>query len=271
MGRRLTEQRTGRHGVAGRRRAARAQVHTPRGELRALAEAVGEAHAVSRRLNELANIGSLRIAVIASAYGLDARATPARLRKSLAEIASRCAGTVYGRPRSAAAERTCAAMLINGDRAIGSDHDLLAWLAAQIVGAPSASAAALRLHLLQRRGQARTLPPRQPAPATPAGPVPPVLADFAREVRQLASPISSGWAGNRRAFINHVWRSVAETHPGWGLDERAFKSLLAEAHRTGHIQLANADLRDKTRLTDVQASATVYKNMVWHFIRVEDE
>ena len=46
--------------------------------------------------------------------------------------------------------------------------------------------------------------------------------------------------------------------------------MLAEAHRTGHLVLATADLRDKSLLKELQDSAITYKNTVWHQLRVED-
>ncbi len=46
--------------------------------------------------------------------------------------------------------------------------------------------------------------------------------------------------------------------------------MLAEAHRLGAIVLANADLKDKKNITEIENSAVLYKNTVWHFVRVED-
>jgi hypothetical protein len=46
--------------------------------------------------------------------------------------------------------------------------------------------------------------------------------------------------------------------------------MLAEAHRMGSIVLANADLKDKSRMQELESSAISYKNTVWHFVRVED-
>ena len=46
--------------------------------------------------------------------------------------------------------------------------------------------------------------------------------------------------------------------------------MLAEAHRLGAIVLANADLKDKKSIKDLESSAVPYKNTVWHFVRVED-
>jgi hypothetical protein len=46
--------------------------------------------------------------------------------------------------------------------------------------------------------------------------------------------------------------------------------MLAEAHRTGLIALANADLKDKRALKELNDSAVVYKNTVWHYVRATD-
>mgnify|MGYP000931711560 CR=1 FL=1 len=40
--------------------------------------------------------------------------------------------------------------------------------------------------------------------------------------------------------------------------------------REGSVVLVYADLRDRASLPDVQRSAVRYKNMEWHFVRVED-
>lgn len=275
MGRPTRHKRAARGGSAGARRPGKPAERPRDRGLRALAQALGESNVSASRLDQLSKVDGLRAAIVAKAFELDPLATPSKLRKALAERATR---RQIGRPPSARAtaaeERAMAASLIVHSGPVRSDSELLARLAAQLVGAPSIDAATLRLYVLRTGvsvGQAPvpTVTPA-PAPAT-AEPTAPVLADFAQEVRVLAGLNASGWAGNRRAYISHVWQSVAQTHPAWGLDEPSFKSLLAEAHRTGHIQLANADLRDKARLKDVQASATAYKNMVWHFIRVEDE
>ena len=45
--------------------------------------------------------------------------------------------------------------------------------------------------------------------------------------------------------------------------------MLIEAHRAGSLALANADLKDASNIAHVQESAVVYKNAVFHFIRVD--
>lgn len=120
-----------------------------------------------------------------------------------------------------------------------------------------------------------------PAPASPApvsisvaAPAPSVLGrpdlpGFASEVRRHAASQARGWSGDRKAYISHVWRNIREKRPDWGLSEIEFKCMLAEAHRAGQLALANADLKDKDNIKDVQDSAVSYRNAVFHFIRVD--
>jgi hypothetical protein len=113
----------------------------------------------------------------------------------------------------------------------------------------------------------------QPSPALePAKPVRAAQLDlpgFALEVRRCAAGEAQGWSGDRKAYISRVWRSLREQRPDWGLSEIEFKGMLAEAHRLGQLALANADLKDASNIKDVQDSALIYKNAVFHFIRVD--
>jgi hypothetical protein len=97
----------------------------------------------------------------------------------------------------------------------------------------------------------------------------PDLAGFAAEVRRHALQKAQGWPGNRKAYISHVWQMLREARAEWGLSEIEFKCMLAEAHRAGSLALANADLKDNSSIKDLQDSAVVYKNAVFHFIRVD--
>jgi hypothetical protein len=98
----------------------------------------------------------------------------------------------------------------------------------------------------------------------------PDLPAFATEVRVHATARATGWPGNRKTFISHIWSTIADQRADWGLTEIEFKCMLAEAHRAGHIVLANADLKDAATIKDVQASAVSFKNAVFHFVRVDD-
>jgi hypothetical protein len=109
-------------------------------------------------------------------------------------------------------------------------------------------------------------------------PAMPVLSDtvrpdfqgFVAAVRQLADTVADGWSGNRKAFVSRVWRALDDRYPAWHLSEVEFKGMLAEAHRAGELLLANADLKDGTSIADVHASAIVYKNTIFHYVRVDD-
>jgi hypothetical protein len=46
--------------------------------------------------------------------------------------------------------------------------------------------------------------------------------------------------------------------------------MLAEAHRSGQVELATADLKDGRDLQSLEDSKILYKNTVWHFVRVQD-
>jgi hypothetical protein len=138
---------------------------------------------------------------------------------------------------------------------------------------------------LGKRAPARVEPAQRSALATfkpaPVAPVPvlaptvppaqgrPDLPGFASEVRRHAASQAQGWSGDRKAYISHVWRNIRDKRPDWGLSEIEFKCMLAEAHRAGQLALANADLKDKDNLKDVQDSAVSYRNAVFHFIRVD--
>jgi hypothetical protein len=270
-----------------------------------IAKALGWEQVTAKRLAALETPGGLRAAVVAHAYGLHIKgpATPARLRKALAASALKrafgdeTAGRFLGKlGLSARAGRLLAAQLLARPRDFGTDARLVAALAAQGVGAPSADPAAVRAALVRqffgapeqparKRERRRPSPNRHepvpilplhepaPPPALPAtaapAPRPPDLPRFAVEVRRLAAAEARGWSGDRKAYISHVWRNVRDARPEWGLSEIEFKNLLAEAHRSGQLALANADLKDEGNIKDVQESAVAYRNAVFHFIRVE--
>jgi hypothetical protein len=237
-------------------------------------------------------------------------ASASRLRNDLALLAlDRAFGNRLQRDLgaksglSAKAARLLAGQLSVRPRDFGSDSRLVAGLAAEALDATSATLPALRLALLRRfvagdvewpiavsKPQPRTQvapAPAKPAVAPPAS-TPAVVQRlrpasvpaeqgrpgpdaFARAVKDLARPLAvGGWSGSRKVYISQVWGAVRDRHADWGLSEIEFKAMLTEAHRTGLLVLGTSDLRDKRDLDDIQASATVFKNTVWHFVRVEE-
>lgn len=206
---------------------------------------------------------------------------------------------------TAKAGRLLAGQLAARPRDFGTDGRLVAELAAEQVGAAQTEADALRLALLRRwvGVQLSTVVPAGGAPRSGVVPLPvrvspvreprheaapaaandtepaalrpvaverPGLEQFAREVKAVAGTVAEGWPGNRKAFISRVWQAIRSSWPQWKLSEIEFKCMLAEAHRAGQVVLANADLKDKRSIAEIEASAIAYKNTVWHYVRVED-
>jgi hypothetical protein len=217
----------------------------------------------------------LRRRVLEQTFGLKLRDTVREpgLRDMLARHALR-SGTVKGdaattgRRLSAQDRRAQAATLASLRRVPRNDHRLVAEIAAHQVGARGCGLPALRLQLLRRfvegtaTAKVAVTKPQQPRFD---------LAEFVAEVRNFARQCAQGWRGNRKALVSHVFPALADAHPEWGLDVIRFKSLLADAHRSGRLSLGTADLRNRTLLDELQASAIAYRNMILHFIRVEDE
>lgn len=347
---------------------------------RLLARALGVEGELQARMKLLDDPEAVRAIVLIKAFGLDlaatATATAAQLRAALAGTAlARTLGTASAGAAAGAkglspkAGRQMAARLLSDPRDPGTDRRLVAWLAAEQVGAagiglPALKAAILRSFVLgksrpvtlpvargglraRRRGGARSAAGKAPGPAdslarscrsrrrdkeqlqlaleagtplletrlvselslaltppmerasdaagaagragmagdaaTPdaavAGAQPPFevsngasgavdVAAFATAVQTCASVCAQGWSGDRKAFISDVWRLIRDRHPEWGISDVEFKSMLVEAHRQNQLSLAYADLKDKTSVQVLQASAVAYRNIVWHYIRV---
>jgi hypothetical protein len=226
--------------------------------------------------------------------------SPTNLRSELAVVALEKAfgnkiktGLGKGSGLPGKAGRVLAGQLFKAPRELTSDGKLVQALAAEIAGTSDHSLDGLRLALLRRltalpasepvaKTQDRRVLSPSPAAdndeaplianpvAAPRQVVRPDMSEFSHAVVSAARPVSEGWPGNRKAFISLVWKAIRSTHPEWELSEIAFKSMLAEAHRSGHVVLSGADLKDKCDLRALEDSKILYKNTVWHFVRVED-
>jgi hypothetical protein len=230
--------------------------------------------------------------IVQKAFGLAMRQalSPSKLRAALALVALEQAfgdnvksglRTDKGSALSAKAGRVLAGQLLQSPREITTDGRLVAALSAEQVGAARAEMEVLRLALLRRlAGPA----PVEAAPkpngaaaakdaATPVSaktPQRPGLTQFSAGVLSAARGHAEGWPGSRKAFISQVWKAIRTSHPEWGLSEIEFKDMLAGAHRAGQLVLTGADLKNKQNIKDLEDSAILYKNTVWHYVRVED-
>ena len=268
-------------------------------DVRLVAVALGIQDEPAAKLKLLARPDGLRTATLQRSLNLPARSrsSPARLRTALVVTALQRAfgntikgGLDAGGGISAKAGRMLAGQLSQKPRDFGTDARLIAALAAEAVGSPQIDAEALRAAILRRFvGELSSPSPASVATAAaisavakapamavtatssrPAAASRPDLEGFAKAVQAVAGARAEGWPGNRKAYISDVWGALSAAHADWGLTEIEFKSMLAEAHRTGHVVLANADLKDRRSLPRIQQSALVFKNTVLHFVRVED-
>ncbi|MEQ8823033.1 MAG: hypothetical protein RIC14_01520 [Filomicrobium sp.] len=274
---------------------------------RLVAKGLGVEPIGPKKLKALLTPDGLRAFILQKAFNLPVSGTQttAKLRAQLAVVALERAfgnkiktGLGAGSGFSAKAGRLLAGQLSSRPRDLGSDGRLVATLAAEAVDARQPDADALRAAILRKLAdralQEDVAPPAEikakvvqvkaspakpiekPAAANDAGlpgaPLPPTRrpdpAGFAKVVQNVASTCADGWAGNRKALISRVWTKLSAQHPEWGLSEIEFKCMLAEAHRTGHLLLATADLKDKSMREEIEASAITYKNTQWHLIRV---
>ena len=205
---------------------------------------------------------------------------------------------------SAKAGRNLAGRLAHPPRDFATDSRLISALAIESAGATKGDLESLQTALLRRyvtRGQIAAQPgaakpdrrskriaapkavvARAAYPVAQLSIVPangkasaqsPQRADFTNfvtSVRHLAEGLAEGWPGNRKAYVSKVWTAVQAQYPAWPVSEIEFKAMLAEAHRLGHIVLANADLKDQRSMVEIQASAIAYKNAIFHYVRVDD-
>ena len=87
-----------------------------------------------------------------------------------------------------------------------------------------------------------------------------------------ARTAKTGWFGDNKVFISHVWRALGEPN-AWashdGPDLLAdFKARLVEAHQARLLSLSRADLVEAMPREDVAASETRYRRATFHFVRV---
>jgi hypothetical protein len=265
-------------------------------DVRLIAKALGLERLAAKDLKLLARPDGLRAAVVQSAYQLKIKgiASPSRLRSALAALALqrafgnqiKAAGLAGKGGLPAKAGRLLAGQLARAPRDFGTDTRLIAALAAEQIGGKQADVEALRRAVLccfldgavANAKVAVRAPPRaaELQPVRPLGAAPPLvlagrpdLQGFVAEVCRQAAALAHGWVGNRKAYISHVWRALEQVRSDWCLSEIEFKCMLVEAHRAGQLALANADLKDHKSIKDVQESAVVYKNAVFHYIRVD--
>ncbi len=237
--------------------------------------------------------------VVQNSFGLAVRQalSPSKLRAALALVALERAfgdnvkeGLAKGSALSAKAGRVLAGQLLQKPRELPTDTRLIAALCADQAGAARFDADTLRLCVLRKLAsvdapvsppaiakpalravrESEAPPPKILTPQPEETPQRPGLAQFSAGVLSAARTRAEGWPGARKAFISRVWDAIRTSHPEWGLSEIEFKDMLAGAHRAGQLVLTGADLKNKQNIKEFEDSAILYKNTVWHYVRVED-
>jgi hypothetical protein len=236
---------------------------------------------------------------VQQAFGLAVRQalSPSKLRAALALVALERAfgdnvtdGLAKGSALSAKAGRVLAGQLLHKPRELPTDTRLVAALCADQAGSVRFEADTLRLAVLRKLAsvdapispqpvakpalravrESEPLPPKILTSQPEETPQRPGLAQFSAGVLTAARTRAEGWPGARKAFISRVWDAIRTSHPEWGLSEIEFKDMLAGAHRAGQLVLSGADLKNKQNIKEFEDSAILYKNTVWHYVRVED-
>jgi hypothetical protein len=264
-----------------------------------IAKALGVDASKPALRSALSRTDGLSALVVQHAFGLSVRQalSPSKLRAALALVALERAfggnvkeGLGKGTALSAKAGRVLAGQLLQKPRELPTDTRLIAALCTDEAGIPRFDVDALRLAVLRKLASSEALvatprdakpalrPVRESPPAAPTSLTPqaelapqrPGLAQFSAGVLSAARMRAEGWPGARKAFISRVWDAIRSSHPEWGLSEIEFKDMLAGAHRAGQLVLTGADLKNKQNIKEFEDSAILYKNTVWHYVRVED-
>ncbi len=296
---RLTEQ--GEAAVAGYfgEKEAHARTWNDQRDIWLVAKALGVDASKAALRSALSRPDGLSALVVQQAFGLAVRQalSPSKLRAALALVALERAfgdnvkeGLGKGSALSAKTGRVLAGQLLQKPRELPTDTRLIAALCADQAGIQRFDAEALRLGVLRRLASADAPIGQQPAskpalravresstplptlltPQAEETPQRPGLALFSAGVLSAARTRAEGWPGARKAFISRVWDAIRTSHPEWGLSEIDFKDMLTGAHRAGQLVLAGADLKNKQHIKELEDSAILYKNTVWHYVRVED-
>jgi hypothetical protein len=97
------------------------------------------------------------------------------------------------------------------------------------------------------------------------------LHEFARTVLAAAGGCPTGWFGNNKVFINHVYRHL-QGEPAFrdmSLDD--FKQRLVQANQNAWLELSRADLVAVMDANDVRESETFQRGATYHFLFVNKE
>jgi hypothetical protein len=90
-------------------------------------------------------------------------------------------------------------------------------------------------------------------------------------VTAVARKCPTGWFGDNKVFISHVWKQLRSEPRFAPLGLGGFKQKLVEANRANLLTLSRADLVQLMDPTDVRESEITYLTATFHFILVEKD
>lgn len=93
-------------------------------------------------------------------------------------------------------------------------------------------------------------------------------SDLVRKVKSAARHPNVHHFGPDKVFIGSVWDALRDDPEVSSLGENGFKRMLIDAHRSGALVLARADLVAAMSPDDVAASETRHLNATYHFIQL---
>jgi len=96
----------------------------------------------------------------------------------------------------------------------------------------------------------------------------PDIEAFAQQVRHVAETSETGRFGERKVFINHIWKRMKNSAVYQKIDLPRFKGLLTDANKQGLLTLSRADIVAAMDANDVAESETQHLNATFHFVHI---
>lgn len=150
----------------------------------------------------------------------------------------------------------------------------VAKLLSKSVGARKSDKDELRLAAIRQWIDGRSVEPEsfqadhpvEPAPALAVAPLD--LKSFAKRVVEAARSSPTGWFGDNKVFIVHVWNMVRHDPEFASMDLDGFKQRLAKANNARLLDLSRADMVEAMDRDDVRLSEIPYFGATFHFVRI---
>jgi hypothetical protein len=224
------------------------------------------------RLKEFAKDTGFKAALLKAHYGLPTEDYPT-LPRATDALAWKLLGIESTRKVTLQDVLTALFNRELGDHRQANPRKAVEKILAQIVDARRDTAGELR-EAAMRRWIDRTAAEPGPSPAAPpvaegdAHPAPLDPETFARRVVAAARSSPTGWFGENKVFIAHVWRRLREDPAFREMDLATFKQRLTEANHARRLDLSRADLVEAMDPEDVRASEAHCLGATFHFIRL---